>query len=101
MSNRPPTPRWPEVTARVAAAIFGAYAFTWALTAAGVAAIVGLGAPYHDAEMGVVMCAFLVFLGLFFWSFMARRIGQVWAVLIGGSALLFTTAWAIQRAILS
>ena len=93
--------RWPEVTARVTAGIFGSYAFTWGFAAAGVAALVGLGVEYHDAEMGVLMLAFLVFLGLFLWSFAATSIARVWAVLAGGAALQFTVAWAIQRAILT
>lgn len=93
--------RWPQVTARVTAGIFGAYAFTWGFAAAGVAALVGLGVEYHDAEMGVLMLAFLVFLGLFLWSFAAASIARVWAVLAGGAAVLFTAAWALQRAILS
>jgi hypothetical protein len=90
-----------HIAARVTAGIFGAYAFTWGFAAAGVAALVGLGVAYHDAEMGVLMLAFLVFLGLFLWSFAAASIARVWAVLAGGAALLFTAAWAIQRAILS
>lgn len=93
--------RWPEVTARVTAGVFGAYAFTWGFAAAGVAALVGLGVEYHDAEMGVLMLAFLLFLGLFLWSFTAARIARVWTVLAGGAALQFAAAWAIQRAILS
>ena len=93
--------RWPAFTARVTAGIFGAYAFTWGFAAAGVAALTGLGVEYHDAEMGVLMLAFLVFLGLFLWSFAAASIARVWAVLAGGAALLFTAAWALQRAILS
>ena len=92
--------RWPALTARMTAAVFGAYGFTWGFAAAGVAALVGLGVDYHDAEMGVLMLAFLVFLGLFLWSFAAASIARVWAVLAGGAALLFTAAWAIQRAIL-
>ncbi|WP_066258766.1 iron uptake protein [Hydrogenophaga flava] len=90
-----------HITARVTAGIFGAYAFTWGFAAAGVAALVGLGVEYQDAEMGVLMLAFLVFLGLFLWSFAAASIARVWAVLAGGAALLFTAAWALQRAILS
>lgn len=90
-----------HIAARVTAGIFGAYAFTWGFAAAGVAALVGLGVAYHDAEMGVLMLAFLVFLGLFLWSFAAASIARVWAVLAGGAALLFTAAWALQRAILS
>lgn len=101
MNARTKSLRWPEITARVTAGIFGAYAFTWGFAAAGVAALVGLGVEYHDAEMGVLMLAFLVFLGLFLWSFAAASIARVWAVLAGGAALLFTAAWALQRAILS
>lgn len=95
------TLRWPAITARVLAGIFCSYAFTWGFAAAGVAALVGLGVDYHDAEMGVLMLAFLVFLGLFLWTFAARSLLRVWLVLLGGSALLFTAAWAIQRAILA
>jgi hypothetical protein len=93
--------RWPEITARVTAGVFGSYAFTWGFAAAGIAALVGLGVDYHDAEMGVLMLAFLLFLGLFLWSFAAASIARVWAVLAGGAALLFTTAWALQRALLN
>ena len=95
------TLRWPAITARVLAGIFGSYAFTWGFASAGVATLVGLGVEYHDAEMGVLMLAFFVFLGLFLWSFAARSLLRVWLVLLGGSALLFTAAWAIQRAILT
>ena len=63
-----------HIAARVTAGIFGAYAFTWGFAAAGVAALTGLGVAYHDAEMGVLMLAFLVFLGLFLWSFAAVSI---------------------------
>lgn len=90
-----------HIVARVTAGIFGSYTFTWGFAAAGVAALVGLGVEYHDAEMGVLMLAFLVFLGLFLWSFAAASIARVWAVLAGGAALMFTAAWAIQRAVLS
>lgn len=90
-----------HIAARVTAGIFGAYAFTWGFAAAGVAALVGLGVEYHDAEMGVLMLAFLVFPGLFLWSFAAASIARVWAVLAEGAALLFAAAWGLQRAILS
>jgi hypothetical protein len=86
---------------RVLAGIFGAYAFAWGFAAAGVAALVGLGAEFHDAEMGVLMLAFLLFLCMFLWSFAAASLVRVWAVLAGGAALQFAAAWAIQRAILA
>jgi hypothetical protein len=95
------TIRWPAITARVIAGVFGSYAFTWGFAATSVAALVGLGVDYHDAEMGVLMLAFLLFLGLFLWAFAARSLLRVWLVLVGGSALFFTAAWFIQRAILA
>lgn len=90
-----------HIAGRITAGVFGSYAFTWGFAAAGVAALVGLGVAYHDAEMGVLMLAFLVFLGLFLWSFAAASLVRVWVVLAGGAALLFTLAWVIQRAILA
>lgn len=92
---------WPQITARVSAAIFGSYAFTWGFAAAGVAALVGLDVAYHDAEMGVLMFAFMLFPALFLWSFAATSVTRVWAVLAVGAALLFIAAWVIQRAILA
>lgn len=92
---------WVTVTGRILASVFGSYAFTWGFASVGVAALVGLGADYHDAEMGVLMLAFLLFLGLFLWSFAAASLARVWAVLAGGAALQFAAAWAIQRAILA
>lgn len=101
MSTRARPPGWPQITARVTAGILGSYAFTWGFAAAGVAALVGLGADYHDAEMAVLMLAFLVFPGLLLWCFATRHIGRVWAALAGGTLLLSAAAWAIQRALLA
>jgi hypothetical protein len=93
--------RWPEITARVAAGIGGSYAFTWGFAAAGVAGLVALGVDYHEAEMGMVMLALLLFPGLLLGCFAARRIGWVWVGLSGGALLLFGAAGAIQRALLA
>ncbi|GAA6142240.1 iron uptake protein [Hydrogenophaga sp. 5NK40-0174] len=93
--------RWPVITARVLTGIFGSYAFTWGFAAASTAALVGLGTDYHDAEQGVVMFAFVLFLALFLWSFSERSLKRVGVVLVAGAALQFTAAWAIQRAILA
>jgi hypothetical protein len=92
---------WPEITARVTAGILGSYAFTWGFAAAGVAALVGLGAEYHDAEMAVLMLAFLVFPGLLLWCFAARSLVRIGGVLAGGTLLLSASAWAIQHALLT
>ena len=93
--------RWPAITARVLAGVLGSYAFTWGFAGAGIAALVGLGVGYHDAEMGVLMLAFFVFLALFLWAFAARSLLRVWLTLMGGTAALFALAWAIQRALLA
>ena len=90
-----------HVAGRVAAGVFGSYAFSWGFAAAGTAALVGLGAGYEDAQTAVLMLAFLVFLGLFLWSFAAASLARVWSVLGVGAAVLFFTAWVIQRTMLS
>jgi hypothetical protein len=93
--------RWPEVGARVAAGLLGAYAFSWGFAAAVVAGLVTAGVDFHDAEMSAHMLAFLLFPGLLLWSFAAARLGRVWAVLAGGAALQWALAWALQRALLA
>ncbi|PXW98225.1 hypothetical protein C7444_103323 [Sphaerotilus hippei] len=93
--------RGPDIAARVLAGIFGSYAFTWGFSAAGVTALVGLGVEYHDAEMGMLMLAFLMFPGLLLWCFAVRRIGWAWMGLGSGTLLLCGTAWAIQRTLLA
>lgn len=71
---------------RIAAALFGGYAFTWGFAALGIAGLVALGVEFHEAETGVLMLTFLVFLCMFLWSFAARSLVRVWAVLAGGGA---------------
>lgn len=99
--RHPSSLRWPEIIARVTAGILGSYAFTWGLTAAGVATLVALGMDYHEAEMGMSMLALLLFPGVLLGCFAVRRIGWVWVGLSGGALLLFGAAWAIQRALLA
>ena len=94
-----PSLRWPEITARVTAGVLGGYAFSWGFSALGIAALVALGADFEDAEAGTLLLALLVFLGVFLWSFAARRIALVWLVLAGGGALMTASAWALQRLI--
>lgn len=86
---------------RIAAALLGSYVFTWGLTALGVAGLVALGVDFHEAEMTLILLAFLVFLPLFLWSFASPRQGRVMALLFGGAALMTAAAWAIQRVLLA
>jgi len=85
---------------RIAAALVGGYAFTWGFTALGIAGLVALGVDFHEAETGVLLVAFLVFLGLFLWAFATASVLRVWVLLGGGGVLLTAAAWALQRALL-
>ena len=76
------------IVARILAAIFGCYAFVWGAVALGVAALNGAGVEYHAAEQAMMMLAFLLYLGLFLWTFAAASVRRVWLVLAVGSALM-------------
>lgn len=89
-----------QALVRIAAGILGGYAFAWGVSAAGIALLVSLGAPFHDAEMAMHMLALLAFLAAFLWSFAAASPLRVWLALGGGAALLLAAAGAIQHAIL-
>lgn len=89
-----------QVGSRIAAAILGGYAFTWGFTAFGIAALVALGVDFHEAETGMLLLAFLVFLSLFLWAFAAANVVRVWGLLGGGAVLMTVAAWALQRSIL-
>lgn len=90
-----------QIVARIAAALLGGYAFTWGFVSLGVAGLAGLGVDFHEAETAMLMLAFLLFLGVFLWTFACRSVIRVWAVLAGGGAVMTLTAWLIQQAILS
>lgn len=85
---------------RIAAAIFGGYAFTWGFTAFGIAGLAALGVDFHEAETGVLMLAFLVFLTAFLWTFATNSVLRAWMILAGGAALMLGTAWMLQRMLL-
>lgn len=85
---------------RIAASLVGGYAFTWGFTALGIAGLVALGVDFHEAETGVLLVAFLVFLSIFLWAFATASVLRVWVLLGGGGLLLTTAAWALQRALL-
>lgn len=82
---------------RIAAGVLGGYAFTWGFCAIGMAGLAALGVSLHTAETGVMLVAFLLFLCLFLWSFAARSMVKVWAVLAGGSAIMTGLALLLQR----
>ncbi len=90
-----------QTTNRVIAAIFGGYAFTWGLSALGITAMVTLGIDFHEAETGMTLVAFLVFLGLFLWTFASASMLRVWLILAGGAALMSLIASMLQTSLLS
>lgn len=81
---------------RIVAALLGGYAFTWGFTALGIAGLVALGVDFHEAETGVLLLSFLVFLGLFLWTFAARNMLKVWGVLLAGALSMTCIALVLQ-----
>lgn len=85
---------------RTLAALVGGYAFCWGFIALGVAGLYALGMPFHDAESLSSMLAFLIYLAVFLWAFVARSLAWVWGVLAGGGALMAAAASLAQTAML-
>jgi hypothetical protein len=90
------TTRW-QVASRVAAGVFGAYAFMWGFATLGIALGLVAGLPYGEAQTLVYLLAFLVLLVCFLWAFAAASLVRVWLVLAGGGALMTATAWLLTR----
>jgi hypothetical protein len=90
-----------QTTNRIIAAILGGYAFTWGFSVLGITSLVALGIDFHEAETGLSLIAFLVFLGLFLWTFAAKSMIRVWLVLAGGSAVMMLIGTFLQNSLLS
>lgn len=95
------TTKLTQGTYQCVASLVGSFAFTWGLVALGVAGLAALGVDYHEAEVTLMLLAFLIFLPLFLWSFASPRQGRPMVLLFGGAALMTSAAWAIQRAVLA
>jgi hypothetical protein len=89
-----------QVASRIAAGVFGGYAFTWGFVALGVGVLFAAGMPFHDAEALSFIVGFLVFLTMFCWAFAAGSVTRAWLVLAGGGALMAGAASLVQRALL-
>jgi hypothetical protein len=85
------------VASRIAAAVFGGWAFVWGLTSLGIVLLVAAGMSYTEAQTLLYLLAFLVLLALFCWAFAAASVARVWCVLAGGAASMTLAAWAIAR----
>lgn len=95
-SRLPPRSQRLQLTARIAAAVLGGYAFAWGFIAAAASVMFAAGMGFHDAEFLASMLGVLAFLVVFLWAFAARRLWVVWAVLAGGGALLAAAGSLVQ-----
>lgn len=89
------------IVSRILAALLGGYAFVWGFSSLGIAGLAALGVDFHEAETGVLMLAFLVFLCVFLWAFASTSVARVWVVLAGGGGLMTLSAWLVQQNMLS
>lgn len=101
MLRRPTMSGVMQGIARTVTAFCGGYAFCWGFTALGIAGLVAIGMDFHEAETGALLMAFLVFLGMFLWSFAANSLFRVCAVLAGGGGVMAAAAWWIQHSLLN
>lgn len=90
-----------QTTNRIIAAVFGGYAFTWGFSVLAIATMVALGIDFHEAETAISLVAFLVFLGLFLWTFVAASMTRVWLVLAGGAGVMMLIGLMLQTSLLS
>ncbi len=94
------TNRQLALAARVAVALVGGYAFTWGFVALGIAVLTASDVGFHEAEMALLLLAFIVYLGLFLWAFTASGLARVVTVFGGGAVCMTVCAWGVQRAML-
>lgn len=82
---------------RIAAAVFGGYAFCWGFIALVIATGYAGGLSFHDAEHLGSMLGMLVYLIAFCWAICARSLTRVWSVLLIGGAAMAGAASLVQR----
>jgi hypothetical protein len=87
-----------HIVSRVAASLFGGYAFTWGFVTLSIALLLVVGMPYNEAQTLVYLLAFLVLLFVFCWSFVASSLARVWFVLAGGGSVMTFAAWLLSSA---
>lgn len=85
-----------HIVSRIAASLFGGYAFTWGFVTLGIALLLVAGMPYDEAQTLAYLLAFLVLLFVFCWSFVAASLARVWLVLAGGGMAMTAAAWMLS-----
>ncbi len=81
---------------RTVLAVVGGYVLGWGLVALFTASAFACGADFHDGETVGFILALVLYPAAFLWAFAARRLWLPSVVLVGGGALLVTTASLIQ-----
>lgn len=85
-----------RILSRIAASLLGGWFFVWGFSTLMITGLVTLGQPYDEAYTATMLLAFLVFLGMFLWSFTATNLTHLWVLLAGGGVTMTTAAWALQ-----
>lgn len=88
-----------HIASRVAASLFGGWAFVWGFATLAITGQVALGQPYGEAHTLTMLLAYLVFLAVFCWSFAATSLARVWGVLVGGALLMTGAGWLLQSSL--
>lgn len=89
-----------RLASRLAAAVFGGYAFTWGFIAAAMALLFKAGMEFHDAEFLASAVGLLLFLVLFLNVVASRRrLALVWLALVGGGAALAAVGSLVQASV--
>ena len=87
-----------QIVSRLAAAVFGGWAFALGSVSAGVLLLMQTGMAYSNAQTLMYLLGALVLLSAFLWAFSAANAGRVWAVLGGGGLAMTGAAWWLARA---
>jgi hypothetical protein len=85
-----------QVGSRVAASLLGSYAFVFGFVTLGTALGVAAGMPYGEAQTLLYLLAFLLFAACFCWAFIPVSGARVWAVLLGGGAVMTGAGWLLS-----
>jgi hypothetical protein len=85
-----------RIASRVCAAVAGGYVFAWGGVALITSLLFAAGLDFHDAEFLGAVIGLLAYLVVFLWAVAAARLTPVWAVLLGGAALMTGAASFVQ-----
>lgn len=88
------------IISRIAASLLGGWFFVWGFSTLVITSLVALGQAYEEAYTANSLLAFLVFLGIFLWSFATPNLMHLWALLIGGGAIMTMAAWVLQHSLI-